>query len=376
MIPPARSDDASAPGQVARQPRRAYIDWLRGLAVLCMILWHVVDSWHVPANRNTSTFSAIVFFAGWAAPMFLFLAGVSLPMAGLSRMARGDDRRAAAAALVRRGWQVFLIAHLFRLQSFLLNPNASWNSLFKPDILNILGLGLVFGALAWGRAPSLRARVWWLLVPALLVAVVLTPWAPTWSWPSLLHPRLEGYVRIVNGNAVFSLFPAVAYVLAGVFTGSLLAESRRPSEAWFHARGLFVGIALLAVTIGSGPIPMPIEVRRWIGPAMVVGLRIGTMLVLMAVVWWMLRNRTLSATDPMIVLGRTSLFVYWVHVELSYGSFSIPLHRALTVGWALFGYALMTLAMYVAALWWSRRSTAPLVPAHMAAPAFNSRRPA
>ena len=376
MIPQTRPSADAGPEPVARQPRRAYIDWLRGLAVLCMILWHVVDSWHVPGNRDTSTFAAIVFFAGWAAPMFLFLAGVSLPMAGLSRMARGDDRRAAAAALVRRGLQVFLIAHLFRLQSFLLNPNASWNSLFKPDILNILGLGLVFGALVWGRALSTRSRVWSLLVPALVIGAVLTPWAPSWWWPSLLHPRLEGYIRIVNGNAVFSLFPAVAYVLAGVFTGSLLAESGRRSEAWFHARGLVVGIVLLGVTIGSGAIPMPVEVRRWLGPMMIVGLRIGAMLVLMAVAWWILRNRTLSASHPMIVLGRTSLFVYWVHVELSYGTFSLPLHRSLSVGWALTGYALMTLAMYVAALWWSRRATAPLVPAHMAAPVFHDRRPA
>lgn len=376
MISRTRPSADAAPEPLARQPRRAYIDWLRGLAVLCMILWHVVDSWHVPGNRDTATFAAIVFFAGWAAPMFLFLAGVSLPMAGLSRMARGDDRRTAAAALARRGWQVFLIAHLFRLQSFLLNPNASWNSLFKPDILNILGLGLVFGALVWGRALSTRSRVWSLLVPALVIGAVLTPWAPSWWWPSLLHPRLEGYIRIVNGNAVFSLFPAVAYVLAGVFTGSLLAESGRRSEAWFHARGLVVGLVLLGVTIGSGAIPMPVEVRRWLGPMMIVGLRIGTMLVLMAVAWWMLRNRTLRASDPMIVLGRTSLFVYWVHVELAYGNFSFPLHRALSVGWALTGYALMTVAMYAAALWWSRRAVAPLVPAHMAAPAFDRRRPA
>jgi uncharacterized membrane protein len=376
VTPASRPLAGAVPEPVVRQPRRAYLDWLRGLAVLCMILWHVVDSWHVPGNRDTSTFAAIVFFAGWAAPMFLFLAGVSLPMAGLSRMARGDDRRAAAGALARRGWQVFVIAHLFRLQSFLLNPNASWNSLFKPDILNVLGLGLVCGALVWGRALSTRARVWSLLVPALVIGAVLTPWAPSWWWPSLLHPRLEGYIRIVNGNAVFSLFPAVAYVLAGVFTGTLLAESTRRSEAWFHARGIVVGVALLIVTIGSVAIPMPVEARHWLGPMMIVGLRIGAMLVLMAGAWWLLRGRTLSVSDPMIVLGRTSLFVYWVHVELSYGNFSYPLHKSLSVGWALAGYALMTAGMYAGALWWSRRAAAPLVPAHMAAPAFDPRRPA
>ena len=38
-----------APGSVAPSPRSraGYIDWLRGLAVIIMILAHAVDSWTV-----------------------------------------------------------------------------------------------------------------------------------------------------------------------------------------------------------------------------------------------------------------------------------------------------------------------------------------
>jgi uncharacterized membrane protein len=135
-----------------------YLDWLRGVAVFVMILWHTVDSWHVRDGRQTAGFLTVSFLAGWAAPLFLFLAGVSLPMAGLARVARGEGRATAARALMNRGWQVFLIAHLFRLQSFLLNPGARWSGLLKPDILNILGLGMVVAAYGWGRADTPRAR--------------------------------------------------------------------------------------------------------------------------------------------------------------------------------------------------------------------------
>ena len=58
-----------------------------------------------------------------AAPLFLFLAGVSVPFAIGAHVGRGADRRRAAWLVQRRGWQVFGLAHLFRLQSFLLNPN-------------------------------------------------------------------------------------------------------------------------------------------------------------------------------------------------------------------------------------------------------------
>ena len=48
----------------------------------------------------------------------------------------------------------------------------------------------------------------------------------------------------------------------------------------------------------------------------------------------------------MLTFGRSSLFVYWIHVELAYGIFSRPLQRALPFWWAVAGYALFTAAMY------------------------------
>jgi uncharacterized membrane protein len=355
-----------APAVVAdRAPRRQYIDWLRGLAVLFMVLWHVVDSWHVPDGRDTRAFAAIVFFAGWAAPMFLFLAGLSLPMAATARMARGLTRSAAVRGVMTRGWQVFLLAHLFRFQSFLLSPNAAWNGLLKPDILNVLGLGMVMAIFAWGRATTGRGRVIWLLLPTLVV-LVITPWAREWWWPSLLHPRLEGYIRVVNGNAVFSLFPAVAYV----FAGSLLAECTSRNERRYLLRAAWLGVVLLALAIGSAYVPMAPDVQRWTSPGLIVVLRVGAMLVALAGMRALLAQRTIAPSNPMLALGRASLIVYWVHVELAYGNVSYPLHKALPLGWALAGYAVVTLGMYLLATWWLRRPVKrPLVPAHMVAPA-------
>lgn len=356
-------------------PRRVYIDWLRGLAVLFMVLWHVVDSWHVPQGRDTASFAAVVFLAGWAAPMFLFLAGVSLPMAAVARMAKGVDRAAAVRAVMTRGWQVFLLAHLFRVQSFLLSPNAAWNGILKPDILNVLGLGMVMAAFAWGRAGTWRGRVGWLLLPSLVVAIVLTPWARDWWWPSLLHPRLEGYIRVVSGNAVFSLFPAVAYVFAGTFVGSLLVESTSRTESRFLTRAALVGVGLLGLAIGSAFVPLSPRVQHWGGPALIVALRVGAMLIALAAVRAVLARWPPSPADPMVALGRASLVVYWVHVELAYGNISYPLHKTMSLGWALSGYALVTLAMYGLAIWWGWRPKGrPLVPVHMAAPAPASSR--
>jgi len=59
--------------------RRVYIDWLRGVAVLAMIEWHVFDSWTMQgATRDTDLWSVIMYIGGLAAPLFLFLAGLAI----------------------------------------------------------------------------------------------------------------------------------------------------------------------------------------------------------------------------------------------------------------------------------------------------------
>ncbi|MEO8484095.1 MAG: heparan-alpha-glucosaminide N-acetyltransferase domain-containing protein [Acidobacteriota bacterium] len=358
---------APAPAPPPTPTRRLYIDWLRGVAVLIMIMWHSIDSWTVQETvvRKSAVFSTITFFAGWAAPLFLFLAGVSLPLAGVARMARGLDRRAASAMLQRRGWEVFLIAHLFRLQSFLLNPNGRWNGLLKPDILNILGLAFVYAAFAWGRATTRRELRWWLLAPSIVIVAVLTPLTPTWWWPTLLHPRLAGYIRVVDNNAVFSLFPAAAYLLAGAFFGAMLAEHGENDRA-FHKRTAICGAALFAIAGVIALLPWPRPVWFWIGSSAIVSWRIGTMLSLLVISWWWLLRHTVTSTSPLIVFGRTSLFVYWVHVELAYGNFSFPLHHALGLPWAIGAYVSLTLVMLGAARLWLRHAPrGPIVPAYM-----------
>ncbi len=56
----------------------------------------------------------------------------------------------------------------------------------------------------------------------------------------------------------------------------------------------------------------------------------------------------------MELFGRTSLFVYWVHVELAYGLPSRPLHKALSFHGAVLACAIFTLGMLALAMAKSR----------------------
>ena len=60
--------------------RKTYLDWLRGVAVVVMVLAHVTDAWTLDSDRKTSQFFYVVFVSGLAAPLFLFMAGLTLSM--------------------------------------------------------------------------------------------------------------------------------------------------------------------------------------------------------------------------------------------------------------------------------------------------------
>src|SRR3982751_7021219 len=98
--------------------RRGYLDWMRGLAVLVMIEAHVIDSWTRLDARHSWQFMWSMILGGFGAPLFLFLAGLSVALAAASK-ARTVGRRAAAGAVMRRGLVIFGLAFAFRLQAWI-----------------------------------------------------------------------------------------------------------------------------------------------------------------------------------------------------------------------------------------------------------------
>src|SRR5689334_25285150 len=99
----------------SRPPGRlAYVDWARGIAVLLMIEAHTVDAWTRLAARNTIGFRNATVLGGFAAPLFLWLAGLGVALAA-ARTEQRHGRTAAAEAACRRGLEIFLLGFLFRL---------------------------------------------------------------------------------------------------------------------------------------------------------------------------------------------------------------------------------------------------------------------
>ena len=220
---------------------------------------------------------------------------------------------------------------MFRFQSFLLNPNGSWNSILKPDILNILGSRNRRGrVLLEARRRPERAATLWLLGPAAARRSRSRRCRASGGGRRCCTVRFEAYIRPVGNFGVFSIFPAVAYVFAGAFVGWLVWEHRDTRSGWLHRRLAIAAVrARRGRRLRSAPctrleVPTPIDSApffMWRTGAMILALR--------GVVGARSGSRRPSSWSPLVVFGQTSLFVYWIHVELGYGVFTYPIHHSL-----------------------------------------------
>lgn len=345
--------------------RRPYIDWLRGVAVLCMIEWHVLDGWTMREGRDRGLWIFIETIGGFAAPLFMFVAGVAIPFAMASRQRKGDSLVEASWKVQKRGWQVLGIAHLFRFQSFLLNPYGTWSGIFRPDILNILGLGMAGTSWLCSRAVATGRRYWWLLLPAVVI-FALTPYTRVWWWPAQLPGRLEAYIRPGNGLGVFQIFPWTGYVPFGALLGSMLNDARddaaeRRMLGWFALGG---GIAA-AIGAAGYFIDYTRPSAFWLDPYSSLLLRSGLMTLALAVSKWLVALQPQAMLNPILRFGQTSLFVYMVHVELAYGVWSYPIQKTMPFPVALAALLGMYVLMYWAAGWWEGREKRTWIPGNL-----------
>jgi uncharacterized membrane protein len=340
----------SSPDQLrrGRTNRRGYIDWLRALSVLIMIEAHTLDGWTRLDGRQNSVYGWAMIVGGFAAPGFLFLAGLALALAAGSRLRRGVPVKQAAALARRRALQIFGLAFLFRLQSWVISGGGSVQALLKVDILNIMGLSMLAAAVLWGAGRNRRERLAW-LVGAMVIVAMVTPIVRASPLLSPLPDPLEWYIRPIPGRGTFTLFPWAGFLLAGAIAGMWLDMVRTPEDE----RRLNVMFAVLGVVIASASYaasflpPIYRDSSFWTTSPTFFFLRVGVLLLSLPIAYaW---DKAWSGRSVLQEFGRASLFIYWIHVELAYGVLSGPIHKTLTLGQAFIAYALFTAALFGAA---------------------------
>jgi uncharacterized membrane protein len=329
------------------------VDWLRGLAVVLMIETHLYGHWTSPAARATALFQDTRWWGGLPFRMFLLLAGVSMAIKFEAQIARGVERRTMVRGGVWRGFEVLILAYLFRVQEYVLSFFWDWRDLLRVDILNCIGASMMLAApitAPRGGRPQIAVA---LLVAAVVIAV--GPFiGPGDHLPAWLPRHLAAYIgghHTTDKMAAFPLIPPMAWTFVGIAIGHWLVrqsrEARRLTRA-FIICGV-VGLAMmgaikLALWIDPYLIRYRSEVAQQMGPLTFL-YRLGAIGGLALLAHAVTRLWPPPRFSVMRVFGQTSLLVYWVHVELVYGLAFKRFTERLSMAQATVAFVLMTAAM-------------------------------
>jgi uncharacterized membrane protein len=326
-----------------------------------MIEAHTLDAWTNFADRSSPAFRYLNILGGFAAPLFLWLAGVSLVLAADSKFRATGDRQAAHLQLIRRGLEIFVLAFLFRLQALILTPGSPLITLFRVDILNVMGPSIVAAGLVWG---IVRGRAWLVASYALLTVSVamITPIVRQAKLIGLLPTVAQWYIRPAGEYTTFTLLPWAAFVLAGAAVGAVLSGAR-DSQSETRANGWIAGggASLVAVGFYTAALPSIYAASSfWTSSPTYFFIRTGLLMTMLGTLPLLapLARRLPAVFGGFERFGRGSLFIYWIHVELVYGYATWPLRHRLALSQTVVAYAVFCALMYGALILRDRLVTA------------------
>jgi uncharacterized membrane protein len=386
-----------------RASRVLVVDAVRGLAVLCMIQWHCADAWIGGSIREGDAFADLRIVGGFAAPLFLLLAGISSGLTFRPAALGANIRRALtivvmgyalklfgwavdhAAIAERRNWAAIatqttalglawaflregpttrqraialsvagacLVGTWVALDGATCSPDVVW----RLDVLQGIGAALIvtLGVLALAHRTGRPALV--LLVVGLSVSLA----TPSFMGADLsfVPARILDYVARTTSDpacgARFPLFPWAGYALVGAAIGTAI-RTRPSQDAWavpFTTRALPALVVALAI---AWLVFEPTWTAQWIlsygeQPRNLMRLTFNTSIATaMAAASSLVLPRALRIADALLALGRHSLVVYAVHLEIAYGLPSIPINHQLSfASWALTTSALVALMIVLA----------------------------
>jgi uncharacterized membrane protein len=183
--------------------------------------------------------------------------------------------------------------------------------------------------------------------------VLASPAIRAMGWLSRLPDPIEGYMRPVPGLTNFSLFPWAAFLTGGVVIGILLDQARTPESD--RRMNLWVGAAgaVLAFAAWRASFLPPMDPRSafWTTSTSFFFIRLGLMTACLTSAYLWEQRPWPHRWSPVQALGRSSLFVYWIHVEMVYGLVSLPLHHAFSLpsAWVALGiFSVFILACVIA----------------------------
>ncbi len=308
------ADGSPAP---PRSTRLAYLDGLRGAALILMVVNHTAR-WWMDGHMTWARYELIYVTQSVAAPAFLFLVGFCLPLARPGPAGSSGGLGALARRFVPRGARIVAAGLLLNVVVFADEP------ILSGGVLQTIGVAIM------AMVPALwllcvRLGSWGLLAVAVLGYVAFAVLYPALTAFVIAHPLL-GLVLFYD----YPPWPWLSLVLLGLVLGRawLDAHGRSPEEG---ARFLRIAAAagalmVLAFFLYDAWAATPVRFgmkrdfilnRHWTPRGAAVLWVLGMVLLTLATAYWVMERHGWRLRW-LVILGQTALFLYFVHQVIAY----------------------------------------------------------
>ncbi len=300
-------------------PRLVSVDVLRGLTVAAMVLVNNPGSWrHVywplrHAEWNGFTPTDMIF------PFFLFIVGVSIPLALGSRLEQ--DGRGLVGRVLRRSAAIFALGLLLHALPFFhlatLRIPGVLQRIAVCYLLAALLVVLTGGATGWrlqaGVAGALLVGYWLLMTRVPPPGGVVGDLSPAGNLAGyvdrlVLGPHIWQVSRFYDPEGVLSTLPAVATTLLGVMAGHWIRGARPGRRV---AAGLLV--AGLAATVAGWVWGLGFPINKALWTSSYALFMSGLAALALAACYWSIEVRGRRGwARPFVVLGVTALPLFFL----------------------------------------------------------------
>jgi acyltransferase len=306
--------------------RVQFLDFMRGFAVIVMVMGHSIDSVLGMEARSTDAFRIYDAIRGFTAPLFLFISGFAFYIVTAKRWNGYVEFGRPLSARVGKMVLLLGLGYALHFPFFSLNKilhdttQQEFAQMLQVDVLHCLAVSilLVQALVLIGRTP----RGFFMVGSA---ALVLTVFLGPFLWSADLSPIVGPVVApYLNQSqpSIFPLFPFGAYLLAGALAGWLYVEATRNGRVVIFAQRIMV-LALAAALSGFLADFLPFTAYPFYdewrgGPAMFL-IRLSVVLLVTTGFFFLRRIPPIVARN-LVTLGQASLFVYVLHLVVVYGS--------------------------------------------------------
>lgn len=330
------------PEPAADGPRVHPIDWMRGIAMVLMVVDHAstvlnpgrlfVDSiWIRGLGADLMPAgSPWQFLTRWithlCAPTFVFLAGTSLAMSSARRRAQGIPWRDIDRHVLVRGL-IIVALELWMAVAF---------GMVLFQVLFALGAGMMCMVMLRRVPPRilLAGSLAWIVGGEAVTAALGVSFgaaAPAWAGGLLVSSIRPSFVLGVGAGVAYPLLGWLPLMALGwVYGGFLMAKPARSSRDRVLPLLGFGAVALAAFAVqrvwnGYGNFGLArtddtllrwLQVSKYPPSLAYVGLELGILFFALAACFAFAGRRPARKDNPLLVFGQTALFFYVLHFHL------------------------------------------------------------